>query len=276
MLCFWLCDFLCVRNRKDKASYKKTCWPVVDWCSFCANVRLHTNLETWRLTYGCDMCCSAASDGRAAAGPDHSSGPHRDFPLWHQRKPSTGRLLAKRRKSGMQSFCRPFLNLILSVGKSLWLFWNFGQTNISRRRHGNWIKDYTEQIPTNSIELRRTEGVINASESDQVEHKDSPALVGCQACRIQALNGFDFQNFLLTESYMSAFNSTVKGWNNWGQSGASPVFRPLRGHETQNFLVKKKRNKMEVVLLNPAATSAVLQHNKEDLLRNVSTKESLK
>lgn len=32
---------------------------------------------------------------------------------------------------------------------------------------------------------------------------------------------------------------------------------------------------MEVGLLNPAATSAVLQHNKEDLLRNVSTKESL-
>lgn len=120
------------------------------------------------------MCCSAASDGRAATGPDHSSGPHRDFPLRHQRKPSTGRLLAKRRKSGMESFCRPFLKLIEFVA----FFLNFGQTNILRRRHSNWIKDYTEPIPTNSIELSYTaEGVINASERDQVEHKDSRALM---------------------------------------------------------------------------------------------------
>lgn len=82
------------------------------------------------------------------------------------------------------------------------------------------IEDYTEQIPTNSVELRCTEGVTSAPEREQVEPDDSRALVGQQAwcihqswC-IQALNGFDFHKFLLTESYMSAFNSTVKGCNN--------------------------------------------------------------
>lgn len=34
-------------------------------------------------------------------------------------------------------------------------FPNFDQTNILRRRHTKWIKDSTEQIPTNFVELRR-------------------------------------------------------------------------------------------------------------------------
>lgn len=168
-----------------------------------------------------------------------------------------------------------FLPSIFKVDWVYGFFLNFGQTNILRRRHSNRIKDYTEQIPTNSIELRRAEGVINASERDQVEHKDSRALMARQACRIQALNGFDLQNFLLTESYVSAFHSTVKGWNNWGQSGASAAFKAVARARNPGFLSKKKRNKMEVGLLNPAATSAVSQHNKEDLLSNVSTEESL-
>lgn len=46
------------------------------------------------------LCCSAPSDRGPASGPDHSPESHRNLPLWHQRKPSAGRLLAKRRQPG--------------------------------------------------------------------------------------------------------------------------------------------------------------------------------
>lgn len=48
---------------------------------------------------------SATSDSGAATGPDHSTGSHCNLPLRHERKPSTGCLLAKRRKPGMKLSC---------------------------------------------------------------------------------------------------------------------------------------------------------------------------
>lgn len=71
-------------------------------------IHSHTHRVTQRLYFCCDqltvclysVCGSAPSDRYSAAGPDHSSGSHRNLSLWHQRKSSTSRLLAKRRQPG--------------------------------------------------------------------------------------------------------------------------------------------------------------------------------
>lgn len=107
------------------------------------------------------------------------------------------------------------------------VFWQKEGSQVS-----NWINEHTVQIPTSFIKLRPREGVMRFRETHG--HSWSISLGASKLCIPLISRTSSWQKVACS------FNSKVKGFNNWGQSEVSVVFKVfVRARNTKFFLWKE-------------------------------------